>query len=189
MKSSDRLLRTAWKRLPRWTRATPDAHANASRELIPLGVLHCGEPHAARRCVQQQLLAGAQAKSLEGHVHGAPGRNQRGGGLERQCRGLLHKQPCIGPYKAREAAVGRPKGCGVHWQLWDVRYMRRDGASDVSASGCPIIVAWALPQHNEHIAEVEADCTDPHLHLAVSESSVRLRLRGDLQVGNRTHHL
>eukprot|EP00964_Phaeocystis_antarctica_P051190 scaffold29857_cov68-Phaeocystis_antarctica.AAC.2 len=50
------------------------------------------------------------------------------------------------------------------------------------------MVAWALPQHDEHVTEVDADCTDPHIHLAVSESSVRLRLWGNLQIGNRTHH-
>ena len=137
--------------------------------------------------MQQQPLAGAQAKALEGHVHSAPGRNQRGRGRERQCRGLPHEQPCIGSDKARETAVGRSKDCGVRWQLCDVRSVSRDGASNVGASGTHARIARVLPQHNEHIAEVEADCTDPHLHLAVSEGSVGLRLRGDLQIGNGAH--
>ena len=41
MKSSDRLLSTAWKRRPRWTRAIPDALANASRELVVMRTPSC----------------------------------------------------------------------------------------------------------------------------------------------------
>eukprot|EP00964_Phaeocystis_antarctica_P067041 scaffold40573_cov71-Phaeocystis_antarctica.AAC.1 len=66
MKSSDRLLRTAWERRPRWTRAIPDAHANASRELV--ACLRCRpRPRLAtwrtqlRRAPRRPLLRAAAA--------------------------------------------------------------------------------------------------------------------------------